>query len=260
MNDRNIIEEQDRTRWKLSLEQYLSNPEEPVLIITFRRSWNSSARPVLARGIDKCEYVVKGRQAGRQIITDQIVARLGLAMKAPVGRPQIVEIPLELLELDSGFSFLSPGTAHGTHFIPNCFDDRDASKYKHHSGNQERFAFLSVLFGWVYSQDEQFIYQTTHPSLVYSVDHGRFFPDGYAWTVQSLQNAPNPEVDRRLVLSCSLTNDEIRRGLLALEAVTEEEIIQAVASPPDEWGITINERMVMIEYLIKRQRFLLESL
>lgn len=98
MTDETSVDEQDRRRWKLALEKFLENPEEPVILIEIRRQWNSSARPVLARGIDKCEYVVKGRQAGRQIIVDQVVARLGLAMGAPVGKPQIVEISQELLE------------------------------------------------------------------------------------------------------------------------------------------------------------------
>ncbi|MBD2567469.1 hypothetical protein H6G59_06040 [Anabaena lutea FACHB-196] len=138
-NEINI--EKDRARWKLSLEELLKNPEEPVLITTLLRGWNSAARPVRAKGIDDCNYVVKGQQAGRQIINDQIVARLGLAMGAPVGEPQIVEISPELLELDP-----------------------------------------------------------------------------------------------------------------------EEKIIQAVARPPDEWRITMDERIAILEFLIKRQQELLESL
>ena len=264
MNYRTSIEEQDRLRWRLALEDFLQNPEEPVLITTIRRALTSSSRPVFARGIDKCEYIVKGIvkgwQSDRRIINEQIVSRLGLAMGAPVGKPQIVEISSELLELDPEFSFLAPGKAHATHFIPDCFDNRDASQYKDHSGNRERFALLSVLFGWVHSQDEQFIYQKTHPCLVHSVDHGCFFPGGYTWTRESLQQASDPEVDRKLILSCSLKEDEIKLALSALRGVTEEMIIQAVASPPDEWGITIEERMVMVEYLIKGQQLLLESL
>lgn len=65
VTDQISIQEQDRRRWKLCLEKFLEKPEEPILIIALQRGWNSSARPVLARGIDKYEYVVKGRQAGR---------------------------------------------------------------------------------------------------------------------------------------------------------------------------------------------------
>ncbi|MBD2691949.1 HipA family kinase [Anabaena catenula] len=259
MNNEINIEE-DRARWKLSLEKLLKNPEEPVLITTLLSGWNSAARPVRAKGIDNCDYVVKGQQAGRQIINDQIVARLGLAMGAPVGKPQIVEISPELLELDPEFAFLAPGKAHATHFIRDCLDDHDMRKYKDHTGNRERFALLSVLFGWVYSQDQQFIYQKAHPCLVYSVDHGHFFPSGPDWTAESLNNASEAKPDQRIVSVCSLKDNEIRQALSVLETVTEEMIIQAVVSPPNEWGITMNERITMLEFFIKRQQELLESL
>jgi hypothetical protein len=258
VNDETTIDEQDINRWRLSLSEAIKDNEEPVLITTFRRYLTSSARPVFARGIGKCEYVVKGKQAGRQIITDHIVARLGLAMGSPVGEAQIVEISPDLLEAE--FAFLSPGKAHATIFIPNCFDDRDTRIYKDHSGNGERFALLSVLFGWVESQDEQFIYQKTHPCLVYSVDHGRFFPGGYDWSIETLKSASKAQVNRQLVVSCELTNDEISTALSRLEQVTEEKIIQAVARPPDEWGITMDERIAIVEFLIKRQYELLEYL
>ena len=260
MTEKISRKQQDTARWECLLEQLLVNPEEPVLIITFRRKWNSASRPVSARGMDKCEYVVKGRQAGRQIIADQIVARLGLAMGAPVGQPQIVEISPELLESDVNFSFLSSGKAHATRFIPNCFDDRDTIKYKHHDGNRPRFALLSVLFGWVYSQDRQFIYEKNHPNLVYSVDHGHFFPGGPDWTANDLVSAPTAKLDEELVSACELTDHEIGQALIALKKVTEEIIIQAVASPPNEWGITMEERVTMVEYLIKRRQELLNAL
>lgn len=186
------------------------------------------------------------------------MARLGLAMGAPVGQPQIVEIGTELLDVN--FSFLSPGKAHATRFIANCFDDRDTIKYKNHEENRPRFALLSVLFGWVYSQDQQFIYQKNHPNLVYSVDHGHFFPGGPDWKESDLTSAPTSVVDKKLVSSCGLTNNDIRQALIALKTVTEETIIQAVASPPDEWGITIEERVAMVEYLVKRQQELLNAL
>lgn len=258
MSKRASKKQQDRARWELSLKQLLTNPEDPVIILTIRRGWNSASRPVLARGIDKYEYIVKGKQAGRQIINDQIVARLGLAMGAPVGEPEIVEISPD--PLDVNFSFLSPGKAHATRFIANCFDDRDTIKYKNHEENRPRFALLSVLFGWVYSQDQQFIYQKNHPNLVYSVDHGHFFPGGHDWTVSDITSAPTATVDKKLVSSCELTDNEIRQALIALEEVTEETIVQAVASPPDEWGITMEERVAMVEYLMKRQQELLNAL
>lgn len=148
-------ERETRKKWKASLEAAIAQPEEPVLAITFRRSWNSAARPVLVRCIDKNEYVIKGQQAGRQIINDQS--------------------------------------------SPN-------------------------------------------------------------WTENHLIQAPSAELDQHLFSTCKLTTDEVEQALLALKAVNEETIIQAVAAPPSEWGLIIDERVTLVEYLIKGQQVLLERL
>ncbi|WP_449417648.1 HipA family kinase [Phormidium nigroviride] len=252
--------ENAREHWKQKLNDALSQPEEPVLAIAIRRGWNSAARPVLVRGIDKKEYVIKGQQAGRQIINDQVVARLGVAMDAPVGEPAIMEISSDLIEADPNFDYLTVGTAHGTVFIGDCSDDREPVNYIHQSENRARFALLCVLYGWIYSNDCQFIYKKSRPNLVYSVDHGHFFPGGPNWTECDLIQAPQAELDPFLDKHCNFTTDEISSALRALESVSEETIIQAVATPPSEWGLTLDERVTLVEYLTRQQQQLLTFL
>ncbi|HAG84063.1 MAG TPA: hypothetical protein DCL61_23645 [Cyanobacteria bacterium UBA12227] len=117
MCDQSQTDRETRKNWQAALETAIAFPEEPILSITFRRSWNSSARPVWVRCIDKNEYIIKGQQAGRQIINDQIIARLGIAMGAPVGQPQLIEISQELIDIEPDFSYLTAGIAHGTMYI-----------------------------------------------------------------------------------------------------------------------------------------------
>lgn len=69
--------------------------------------------------------------------------------------------------------------------------------------------------------------------------------------------APSAEIDPRLVSNCKLKPENISQGLLLLDAVSEETIIQAVAAPPSEWGLTIDERVTLVEYLVKRRQDLL---
>ncbi len=252
--------ENSRENWKRKLSDELSQPEDSILAITIRRGWNSAARPVLARGIDKKEYVIKGQQAGRQVINDQVVARLGVAMGAPVGQPAIMEISSDLIEEDPNFNYLAVGTAHGTIFIADCSDDREPVNYINQSENRARFALLCVLYGWVYSNDCQFIYKKSRPNLVHSVDHGHFFPGGPNWTKSDLTQAPQAELDQFLYKRCKFTKDEISSALQALSSVSEKTIIQAVAAPPSEWGLTLDERVTLVEYLTRQQQQLLTFL
>jgi len=257
VSDSAETKQQARKRWKDCLEAGIDRGEDPIIIITFRSGWDSAARPVLARGIDKREYVIKGQQAGRQIVNDQVVARLGMAIGAPVGEPCIVEISEELIAEDSRFSYLTPGTAHATLYIPKCSSQREEINYTNQPENRERFALLILLYGWVYANDYQFIYENARPNLVYSVDHGHFFPGGPEWKQRDLLEAASAEINPRLVSNCKLKLEEIRHGLPLLDAVSEETIIQAVAAPPSEWGLTIDERVTLVEYLVKRRQDLL---
>lgn len=260
MSDSAETEQERRKRWKDCLEAGIDRAEYPIIIITFSRGWASAARPVLARGIDKREYVIKGQQAGRQIVNVQVVARLGMAIGAPVGEPCIVEISEELIAEDSKFSYLTPGTAHATLYIPESSAEREQVNYTNQPENRERFALLILLYGWVYANDYQFIYKNARPNLVYSVDHGHFFPGGPEWNQRDLLQAASAEINLRLVSNCQLKLEDINQGLMLLDAVSEESIIQAVAAPPREWGLTIDERVILVEYLVKRRQDLLALL
>jgi hypothetical protein len=257
--------QQQREQWRDALESAIAHPEEPLLVERFNDGWgwNTSARPVSVRCIHKQTYIIKGQQAGRQIVNDQIIALLGMALGAPVGRPRIVEISPDLLECEPQYNYLTPGTAHATLFIQNCDDDRYPDSFRtNQAENIPRFASLCVLYGWVLARDHQFLVEKQYPNRVYSVDHGHFFPGGPNWTKETLSQAPAAELDTHLRILCSFSrkSPEIINALEQLDQVSEDQIIQAVAAPPNEWGLTMEERVMMVEYLVKRQKELINLL
>jgi hypothetical protein len=224
----------------------------------FRCCWTHTE--VLPQALDTPgeEYVVKGRQAGRQVVNDHIIAHLGLALGAPTGQPRLIDIPAELIKVEYRLAHIPPGTSHGTLFIRGCFDSQDLIATSE-LGNRPRLALLAVLYGWVVANDWQFLFEHDPPRLIYSVDHGHFFPNGAEWTIASLFQAPCAVLDPCFA-DCNLTEAEIRQALSALKEISDESIIRAVARPPDEWGITMNERVALVEYLIQRRQELLQFL
>ena len=249
-----------REELRQALEAAIANPEEPIIATTIRRGWKSSAKPVLVRGIDGNEYVVKGKQAGRQIINDRVVAKLGQAMNAPVGEPYLIEISQDLIEINPDFSYLATGIAHGTKFIPDCSDDRELFLDVDKSKNLERFASLAILYGWMYGSDHQFIYKKQSPRLVYSVDHGNFFVGSPEWTIESLGRKFSPaKPDHLIVSTYKLKDEDLTPALNALREITEQMIMQTVCNIPQEWGVNIDERLVLVGYLMERQHDLLAN-
>ena len=252
-------ENSHREKLRQALEVAIANPEEAIIATTIRRGWQSSAKPVLVRGIDGNEYVVKGKQAGRQIINDRVVAKLGQAMQAPVGEPYLIEITQDLIDLDSEFSYLAVGIAHATKFIPDC-SEREFFLHIDESTNRSRFAALAVLYGWLYASDHQFVYKKQSPHLVYSIDHGNFFVGSPEWTIERLGRQVAPAKPDHLIVSTYKLNDEdFSPALNALQEITEQIIMQTVRDIPQEWGINIDERLTLVEYLIQRRHDLLAN-
>ncbi len=53
---------------------------------TFLKKWTTASAPVHLRCDDGHDYVVKGPNAGRMAVNDQIIGRLGEAFGAPTAR------------------------------------------------------------------------------------------------------------------------------------------------------------------------------
>ncbi len=117
-----------------------------------------------------------------------------------------------------------------------------------------------MLYGWVHASDHQVIYQKASPHLVFSVDRGHFFPGGPDWQIGHLATAPAPQVDDRITAQCALSPTEIRQAASRLTAVTDQVIATAAAMPPDEWSISLDEKVAVASYLAQRRDTLLATL
>ena len=237
-----------------------ANKQEVEIIeaTTFRRAWGSKSSPISVKCANGKYYVVKGKKsAGRQMINDQIVARLGQKIEAPVGCPAIVNISQDLINIEPDhFEDFNAGTTHGTEVIKDCFDSYDLLAIDH---NRSRLAVLALLFGWTHASDHQFIYTINKPPKIYSVDHGHFFPNPPNWTVEYLKKDTPAQLDSYFD-KCNFSPEDFKNIYELLNNITTKMIVRAVSFPRKEWGITFEEKLEMINYLVKRQEDLKSSI
>lgn len=123
-----------------------------------------------------------------------------------------------------------------------------------------RLALLAVLYGWTQADDHQYLYRNVRPNLVYSVDHGDFFPGQGGWSRVTLEAAGAAEPDAAICVPCGLTTEELRPAAERLIAIGPEEIATAVALPPDEWDISLEDRIALAQFLTRRKNDLLNQL
>jgi hypothetical protein len=246
------------TDWTALLAAGAANRPAPLRAETYLRSFGTGSKPVLLECSDGESYVVKGKQAGRQIVNDQVIAALGRSMGAPVPAPALIDVPAELIarepelqQLAPGIS-LAPGVSHGSTWVPGCSNQGPVG-HTDAEGNNERFAILAVMYGWMKASDHQFIYATASPHIVHSVDHGHFFAGGPNWTVASLASAGHADLDAMITPSVSWNNVLLSDVRASLTNITDEVIAQAVSRPPDDWGLDNSDRSALAGYLSRRR-------
>ncbi len=236
----------------LGLDAAAENRPAPIRADTFHERWPSASHPVRLQCENNQFYVVKGQHAGRAIFNDQVVARLGCKIDAPVGVPVLIFIPHELQQAEPRMQGITPGIAHGTQFVNNT-SNREWLLHTDKPYNRLRFALLSVLYGWLCAGDHQLIYSNQEPYLVYSVDHGHFFPGGPPWTVNSLTTAPPAVPYPEICRGCGLNDLEIGAAIEILQNVTDNDIVGAVGLPPHEWNVSLEERIALVNFIITRR-------
>ena len=149
----------EKKRWRQQLQEALKNPTHYLNAVEFKKRSRSKSQPLWLECEDGNDYVVKTYDlAGRQVVNDQLVARLGELLNAPVGKPALIYIPQELIEGQSRhFEGIQVKIAHGSLFIPNC-QDSWVPIASSEPENRLRLILLATLYGWLVASDHQFLY------------------------------------------------------------------------------------------------------
>ena len=245
--------------WRTLIESEMARRPPPVTALVYLgRTYPSCSRPVLMGCSDGNDYVVKWFDPSRMVVNDQVIGVLGSAMDMPIPMVSLVEIVSELKRSEPGISHIPAGFCHGSRFLAGGSETGEPFRHTNLPDNRSRFAKLAVLYGWAFvGSDHQFLYRKQAPNLVFSHDHGHFFPGGPNWTPASLGRAPAPELDRTIMDKCFFTDAEISDAIQSLQRVGPAEIATAVARPPDTWGMALDERVALATYLDRRREQIL---
>lgn len=247
--------------WRGALESAMQSAPPAVAAEAFLRSRPSASRPIDLRCSDGHVYVVKPQIVGdaqrtRALVPELVVTRLGLLIAAPVPASTTVDIPAALIDRHpADMAHVRPGIGHGSRFVPRLGERCEDVLHVEH--NRSRFARIAILHAWAHTNDYHFLYETEAPFRVYSVDHSGFFVDGMEWSAERLSEAALVRAADHIVDPCGLTHAELVAAAAPLRQVTPQQIAAAVAAPPAEWGISMDDRIAICRYLRIRQLQLL---
>jgi len=241
--------------WEKAIQVATAGRPAAILARTFRTRMNTASSPRLVACEGGAEYWIKWpAQIGLGTVAEQVVARLGQTMGAPVGDVALIEVPSELPQIEPELADVPPGVVHGCKHLGDV-TDRLWLDHLNENDNRERFAQIAILYGWMIASDQQVLYERQSPHRAWSVDHAFFLPPpgGPNWTIDALEAAGTGEPDAHTVTTCQLTETELAQGAAGLSKANDEAIATAVAIPPDEWGVSMAHRVALAQFLSRRR-------
>lgn len=248
--------------WNGLVSDAATRRPEPIIATLHREHIPTASNPQKYEcgeaGLHAVKFRTNDHGDGRAITTEQIVARAGHLIGAPVPVVRLVQVAARLIPRQLTFSGGPPpgGVHHGSAWADG-FTGREGLSYLEE--NRTRFGALDVLYAWIpYTGDHQWIYRATEPHDVLSVDHTPFFPNGPEWSVAGLRAGEGAVARDSQMATLALTDSDRKQALGALAAVTPEDIADVVACPPAEWGITEDDRVALARYLFARRTPVME--
>lgn len=233
----------------------------------FVRNMGGSSRAFSVRTSDGSVWVLKGRRPWvnpdlrihRTLFNDQTVARIGLALGAPVPSSALVRVTDAFIAAHATvLTDHQHGIFHGSAMIDGTVSRFRVWPEPSVLANRPRFALMAVLFGWVLGVDHHETVQDDK-NLVWSIDHDlcmggrRWMADDFLrgepagldeWSfTMGGQPSPHPTLELH----------DLRGAMSALRRIQPATVAAAVAASPDEWEIERHERILAAKFLWDRR-------
>ncbi len=217
------------------------------------------SKALIGRAIDGNRYWVKqidNPKSHMVPVNEQIVARCGALIGAPVCTVALIEIPASLSGIVSGVR-VKAGVAHGSLEVPDTIPSYSLD-YRDQDNNRTRHAGVLALVDWCWGGDLQWLFQETD-RRTYSHDHGFYFPGGPDWhespqAVQQQADQAPPPSDCLKLWQAGLGMRPIALTTFAskLESVTTEQIARVLNAVPSEWPVEAYD-LDLIGYFLERR-------
>lgn len=201
-----------------------------------------ASQPFRVKATDGGVYWLKpcdNPQEKRVPVTEQVVARCGRLIGAPVCNVELIRIPAEFDgHRLSAERCIKTGIPHASADVPSALFERAGTPtHRDRDENAARHAVLFALHDWCWGSDLQWLHDPKSDMMTFSHDHGNYLPGGPRWSRDSLL----AEVCQDHVMGAPLDGldpEAFRKAANAVEAVSRDQLLSVLRLIPMEWPIT----------------------
>lgn len=184
------------------------------------------------------------QQSERATLADAIVGAVGPLIQAPVCTTAILAYPQgrRTENMGNGVSLVPGCYYHGSLEVASALDSWDV-EHRGRDDNERRWIRMAALWDWCWGGDPQWLYAEEHDYMLYSHDHGHYLPGiDHDWTVDDMKrDVGQPHILTQAQHILSSNPNYCSRAAAALRNVTQEQLVNALATLPVSWKIEDRE-------------------
>jgi hypothetical protein len=248
-----------------------TNFEKTKFPVKFLETLDGGTAHVILFSDDK-KYVVKwnatSNKRAKEVVNEYVAGNLATLLSLPVVPFELVYIPADFIsntpKLKSKKHTFNPGCHYACLFIENSIELSELNKSlpsKTDVINHEMLAAMVVFDHWVHNIDRTMSNlllekRNNEVFYVHLIDHGKCFPGGYNWSVNTLRTKSNDGLPFRETyhwVFSILNEEDFTQFVEKIINLPNERIFEVIRSIPEEWQVSKEESEALFQYLVKQK-------
>lgn len=233
---------------------------------------NGCTKPYYISCSDGNQYAVKFKEnpeGPRVLANEYVCAKIAEILELPLSSPSFIEVDKNFISTygkqieEHVGNIITPGLHFGTKKIKRTFQIYDSTMLRE-AVNVDCIPDIILFDHLICNKDREsnggnILFDASNMSIVI-IDHTHAFDLGPIWTANDLRQRigqPFDIFDMSGYTYKKLTpyvngHNPFKNILKKLERLSSELLLDIILNIPDEWGVTLDEKYVLHEYLVDR--------
>lgn len=238
----------------------------PVQYIRFYPGKSSNAHLILFD--NGKQYIVKFLKQGQEkiLMNEWLGYSIARYMDLPIPPSRIVEIPAAFLnEIDQKENLIYTSKQFATLYIDDCKNGHELENP--HVINTKQLAGILILDYWLFNTDrtrKNILFKEISPETyhLYIIDHADIF-GSFAWNKEDLEFISKQilkSATHEMIANFIKDKNDLIEQLKVIQEIPVFLLKEILDFPPEDWGISSDEKDAILTFLINRRDYILPDL
>ncbi|MCM3602003.1 hypothetical protein M3175_14780 [Robertmurraya korlensis] len=235
--------------------------------ISYVKKLEGKSNTHLIKFDDGYEYAVKYFIEGfeKSLPNEWVAYSLARYLQLPIPYAQIVEIPAEFSAQIPDFIPSASCYQFASRYVPDCYNAHEVNQIKK-IVNEQQLASIILFDYWLSNRDrtkKNILLKEAGNGMydLWIIDHAECF-GSYNWTGEQVEDLPVKilkSATHRLMAQFVNDESDFYEAIKVIQTIPNFLIEEIVSIIPEDWQVSLEERKILSQFLIRRRKKMLPS-